>query len=67
MLLSFCLPISVYYAIQKEGRIRVLWELLVLLYGVFIVLSDSRTAILASVCGIVIILIIELVSMRNSR
>lgn len=65
MLLSFCLPISVYYAIQKEGRIRVLWELLALLYGVFIVLSDSRTAILASACGIVVILFTELVSLQN--
>lgn len=65
MLLSFCIPISVYYATKTEGRARVLWEFLSLLYGVFIVLSDSRTAILASVCGIVVILIIEIESFQK--
>ena len=65
MLLSFCIPISVYYATQTKGRIKVLWELLSLLYGVFIVLSDSRTAILASICGIIVILVIKLVSIQK--
>jgi tetratricopeptide (TPR) repeat protein len=65
MLLSFCIIISIYYATRTEGRIRVLWELLSLLYGVFILLSDSRTAILASVCGIVAILVIESVSLQK--
>lgn len=65
MLLSFCIPISVYYAILKKGWIRVLWKLLSLLFCIFVVLSDSRTAILASACGIVAILIIELVSIQK--
>ncbi len=65
MLLSFCIPISVYRATQTGGSKQISWTLLSLLYGMFIILSDSRTAILSSVCGIVVILVIELESLHK--
>lgn len=65
MLLSFCIPICVYYAFRTIGREQTLWKLLIALFGVFIILSDSRTAIVSSLSGIVVVLLVEVGSLRR--
>ena len=59
MLLSFCMPVCLYFATKSVNRERKLWVLLALVFGIFIILSDSRTAILSSICGIAVILLME--------
>ena len=60
MMLSFCIPISVYYTVKTIGIKHIIWGIFILIFGIFVLCSNSRTAILASVCGTVIILIMEL-------
>lgn len=59
MLLSFCITTSVYFSIHSIGKIRSFWYVSSLLFGLFIILSNSRTSLLSSITGIVIILLIE--------
>lgn len=59
MLLSFCAPISVYNSVKSVGTTKIVWIVSSLLFMTFIFLSDSRTAILSSMCGISIVLLIE--------
>ena len=65
MLMSFCVPISVYYAVRTSDIKQTIWEAIALTFGVFAILSDSRTAILASLLGTAIILTMELKSLRR--
>ena len=65
MFLSFCMPVCVYYAVKSVGREQTLWEVAAMIFGVFVVLSNSRTAILASVCGIAVILLMEMKSLHR--
>lgn len=65
MLLSFCIQVCVYYVVKSVGREQILWEIMAMVFGVFIVLSDSRTAILASICGVAVILLIEVKSLHR--
>lgn len=60
MMLSFCIPITLYYSVRTTGTKQTVWKMMVLIFGTFIILSDSRTAILSSICGIIIILMIDL-------
>ncbi len=59
MLLSFCLPISVYYAVKTPAKEKILWETASLVFAVFVVLSNSRTALLASSFGAFTVLATE--------
>lgn len=65
MLLSFCTPIAVYYAVRTVGAEQMTWKAMAMAFGVFVILSDSRTAILASICGIAIILRMEVNPLRK--
>ena len=71
MLLSFCMPISVYYALKTIGQEKTLWKLLTIVFAVFVVLSDSRTALISSFCGVSLVFILEqktlIQKMRNKR
>lgn len=55
MLLSFCLPISVFYLRKSQAWDRPFWGVLNLLFALFIILSDSRTAIISSFCGVIVV------------
>ncbi|MBR6191978.1 MAG: O-antigen ligase family protein [Prevotella sp.] len=57
MLLSFCVPVSVYFLKYTDGKEKTLWKFLFVIFAVFIILSDSRTAILASACGALLVLL----------
>ena len=59
------MPVCVYYAVKSVGREQTLWEVAAMIFGVFVVLSNSRTAILASVCGIAVILLMEMKSLHR--
>lgn len=65
MMLSFCIPIAMYYSVRTIGIKQTIWEVMALIYGIFIILSDSRTAILSSICGIIIILMVERKSLQS--
>lgn len=65
MLLSFCITISVYFATRTIGRAQLFWGVLSLFYGMFIILSDSRTALLSSASGIAVVLLIEIESLQK--
>ena len=55
MLLSFCITISTYLSFQaRKGNYS--WQILSIIFAIFIVLSDSRTAIIASLCGVTIVI-----------
>lgn len=47
MLLSFCMPIGYYYALKSEGREKLFWRISSLLILWFVVLSNSRTALIS--------------------
>lgn len=51
MLLSFCLPISIYFILRAEIKEKRVWQIVSIIYVIFIVLSDSRTAFIAAVFG----------------
>lgn len=59
MYLSFCMPMAVYYSIRSAARERNAWRTLTVVFVVFIFLSCSRTAILASLSGAVLVLMME--------
>lgn len=58
MLLSFCLTISIYKSITRDKQDTYIWQALSCVYATFIVLSASRTAILASLCSVIAIVIL---------
>ena len=60
MLMSFCVPISVYYGVKSLGRKQTIWVFIALIFQVFTVLSNSRTAILSSILGTAVIIAMEL-------
>ena len=66
MLLSFCVPITVYYAVKTVGTEQMIWKTMTMTFGVFVILSDSRTAMMASICGTAIILTMEVKSLKKS-
>lgn len=59
MLLSFSLPISVYYAVKAKGKEKILWEAASWVFAAFVLLSNSRTALLASSFGAFTVLAME--------
>ncbi len=59
MYLSFCIPITVFFSIQSRRKETVYWRFLSVFFSVFVVLSDSRTAILASLCGVFAVLLLK--------
>lgn len=65
MLMSFCVPISVYYGVRTSGTKQTTWEVIALTFGVFVILSNSRAAILSSMLGTVVILVMELKSLQR--
>lgn len=58
MLLSFCLPISFYFYSQAQGKGKMMWQILSMIFLVFVVLSDSRTALLSSCCGTFLVFVL---------
>lgn len=60
MLLSFCISISYYYTIKSVNKERVLWLAITILMISFIVLSGSRTSLIASFSSISFISYIEI-------
>ena len=64
MLLSFLVPISVYYAIKTTGREKTVWQAMNVIFILFVILSDSRTAVLATFLSIIIIILYEVNSLR---
>lgn len=65
MYLSFCLPIAVYYSVRSSARERNAWRTSTVVFVVFIFLSCSRTAILASLSGTSLVLMMEQESLRK--
>ena len=65
MFMSFCIPISVYYWVRASGTKQTIWEVIALTFGVFVVLSNSRTAILSSILGTAVILVMEQKSLQR--
>ena len=57
MFLSFCLPISIYLSMRRQGKKKTLWRVLCITFAIFVLLSDSRTAVIASFCGMSAVLI----------
>lgn len=60
MLLSFCIPISYYYAIKSIDKERIIWCFITVLMLSFIILSDSRTSLIASISAIFLISCMEI-------
>ena len=58
MLLSFCLPISFYFYSQAQGKGKMMWQILSMIFLVFVVLSDSRTAFLAACSGVFLVFVL---------
>ena len=59
MLMSFCSLVSYYFTICSSGPTRRNWCILTIFYVLFIVLSNSRTAMIASFGAITVIGLIE--------
>lgn len=64
MFMSCCNLICVYYLIKTTEKERTIWGYLTFLFAVFILLSNSRTAIISSCMGTFLILSIELVQFK---
>lgn len=56
MLLSFCIPISIFFYQKTAGKEKYIWQSLNVIFTVFIILSNSRTAFIAACCGTFLIL-----------
>lgn len=56
MLLAFCVPIAVHYALQHKWG-YIMWWMAALFYLVFIGLSESRASLLAAVASVLLILL----------
>lgn len=65
MLMSFCVSLSVYYWVRASKKNQTTWKIIALTFGAFVVLSNSRTAILSSMLGTALILIMELKSLQK--
>lgn len=59
MYLSFCMPITVYYSVRSAAKERRAWRMLTIVFVVFVFLSCSRTAVIASLSGAVLVLMME--------
>lgn len=64
MFMSCCDLVCVYYLIKTTEKERKIWGYLTVLFAVFILLSNSRTAIISSCVGAFLILSIELVQFK---
>ena len=64
MFLSFCLPISYYYALKSFTTEKKIWNIISALILLFIILSDSRTALLSSISAVLLISYMELKRIR---
>ena len=56
MLLSFCMPISVYFYMRTAGKEKYIWQSLNIIFAIFIIFSNSRTAFIAACCGTFLVL-----------
>lgn len=65
MLLSFCLPVSYYYALKSSAKESSFWSLVSSLFFLFIILSDSRTALLSSLFALLIVSYMELMQIKS--
>jgi O-antigen polymerase len=59
MFLSFCLPISYYYALKAFTIEKKIWYIISGIILLFIILSESRTALISSISAILLISYIE--------
>lgn len=66
MMMSLCMPICVYYIIRSTGRGNSAWYALMLCVLLCIVLSESRTSLIAAVCSSLVITFIEVPRYRYS-
>ena len=57
MLLSFCIPVSIFFYMRTAGKEKYIWQSLNVVFTIFIILSNSRTAFLASCFGSFCVLI----------
>lgn len=64
MFMSCCNLICVYYLIKTTGREKKIWGYLTVLFAVFILLSNSRAAIMSSCLGTFLILSIEMAQFK---
>jgi O-antigen polymerase len=60
MFLSFCLPISYYYALKAFTIEKKFWYTISAIILLFIILSESRTALISSTSAVLLISYIEL-------
>ena len=51
MFMSFCLPIGMYFTARSTAVCRLVWGVLTFCMGAFLILSASRTGILAGICS----------------
>src|SRR5574344_1994356 len=65
MFMSCCDLICVYYFIKTTEKEKKIWGYLTVLFAVFVLLSNSRTAIISSFLGTFFILSIELVQIKT--
>lgn len=63
MLLSFCVPIAVYYAFRSHRKI--LWRMIAVGLYVFICFSESRSGLLAATTASIIVLLLERDDIKN--
>lgn len=59
MLMSFCLPVSIHLAFKSIGRDVYLWRVMCILFALFVILSDSRTAFISSACGALSVCVLD--------
>lgn len=65
MFVSYCAIISAWFGIKCNGSTRKRWMFVMIFFVVFVFFSNSRTAFLATICAISIIVMIEIEYLRH--
>ena len=65
MLMSVCLPVSLFYTIKSTEKNKKTWCFLTLCFALCLLLTESRTCIIAGVCSAFIIVFCECPQFRS--
>lgn len=66
MLMALCLPVCVFLTIRSVDRVRAWWRVLTAVVAFCIVLSESRTCIIAAACSSAALALWEMPRLRSS-
>ncbi len=65
MMIAICLSICVFYAFRRDGRTRHIWCCLTLWFSLFLIMSESRTCMIAGVCSSLVVAYLSIPGFRS--